>query len=372
MMDVKITIIGAGIVGLAIARRLSKTTEDVFIIEKNNDFGQESSSRNSEVIHSGIYYPEGSLKSQLCVSGNRMLYEYCSINDIAFNKCGKLIISSSGNDELKLRSILESARKNGVKDGRIIDKDEIGLLEPYINASSAIYFPSSGIVDSHSLMKQFETDALNNQCQTVYGSEVIAIKKLKKGFELQLKENDGSSYSFTSEIVINSAGLSADKLAAMPGINNNKYKIYYWKGEYFGLANGKHKYISSLVYPLPEQNNVGLGIHTTIDLAGMVRLGPNALFLKDNKIDYSVDPDHSRLFYESARDFLPFLEYKDLYPELAGIRPKLQKPGDAVRDFIIREESDSGYPGMINLVGIESPGLTACLSIAEYVSSLIP
>jgi len=370
-MDVNVTIIGAGIVGLAIAQEISKNSKDVFLIEKNLKFGQESSSRNSEVVHSGIHYPYGSLKTRLCIQGKEMLYDYCELKDISYRKCGKLIVSSSVTDKDTLIHILQRAQKNGVTDGRIINQDEIHDLEPDIIADTAVYFPSSGILDSHSLMKQFETDAINNETQVVYGSEVVSLKKLNEGYEVTLQEQDGSVYSFTSEKLINSAGLYADKISSMLGLTKPENQVFYWKGEYFSLSNGKHKFVSGLIYPVPEHNMVGLGIHTTVDLGGRVRLGPNALFMTDKNVDYSIDPEHAIDFHDSLKKYLPFMEPEDLVPDQVGIRPTLQKPGDPTRDFIIEEESDSGYPGFINLIGIESPGLTACMSIAEYVNQLI-
>lgn len=370
-MDVNITIIGAGVIGLAIAREISKNSTNIFLIEKNLKFGQESSSRNSEVVHSGIHYPYGSLKTRLCIQGKEMLYNYCDVNGISYRKCGKLIVSSSVAGQNTLIQILQRAQKNGVNDGRIIDKDEIHDIEPDIIADTAVYFPSSGIIDSHSLMKQFETDAINNESQLVYGSEVVSLKKLSNGYEVTLKEQGGSVYSFTSAKVINSAGLYADKIASMLELNIPENEIFYWKGEYFSLSNGKHKFVSGLIYPAPESNMVGLGIHTTVDLGGRVRLGPNALFMTDKKIDYSIDPEHAKDFFLSVKKYLPFLELNDLVPDMVGIRPKLQKPGDPIRDFMIREETNAGYPGFINLIGIESPGLTACMSIAKYVNQLI-
>ena len=370
MTDTKISIIGAGVVGLAIASRISKMTDSVFVLEKNLKFGQETSSRNSEVVHSGIYYPEGSLKALLCIEGKELLYNYCVQKDIAFNKCGKLIISNSKQENKVLENILLGAQKNGVKDGKTIDKEEITSLEPYIRAKNALFFPSSGVIDTHGLMKQLETDAINQGSEIVYGSEVTGIRKINEGYEITVSEQDGPGFSFTTEILINASGLNADMIPKMVGIKNSKYQQYYWKGEYFNLVNGKHKLVSRLVYPVPFKNTVGLGIHTTIDLSGRVKLGPNALYLRSKRTDYAIDHEHKNDFYESAKNYLPFLEPDDLVADQVGIRPKLQKPGDPVRDFIIKEESQAGFPGFINLIGIESPGLTACLSIANYVANL--
>jgi L-2-hydroxyglutarate oxidase LhgO len=371
MTDTNISIIGAGVVGLAIASKVSELTDAVFVLEKNLKFGQETSSRNSEVVHSGIYYPKSSLKALLCIEGKESLYSYCEKYDIPYNKCGKLIISKSEEEDGILENILEYAQNNDVTDGRIIENEEILQLEPYITARKAVFFPTTGVIDSHSLMKRLETESINNGTEIVYGSEVKGIKKITDGYEITVSEQSGSEFSFTTRYLINSAGLDADNISKLAGIDNQDYCQYFWKGEYFSLANGKHKLISRLVYPVPLKNTVGLGIHTTVDLSGRVKLGPNAVFLKNKQKDYSITPGHKEEFYQSVKTYLPFLEPEDMVPDQVGIRPKLQKPGDPVKDFIIKEESDAGFPGFINLLGIESPGLTACLSIAEYVSRLL-
>ncbi|MFH2144108.1 MAG: NAD(P)/FAD-dependent oxidoreductase [Bacteroidota bacterium] len=370
-MDTDITIVGAGVVGLAIAAEISRTNKDVFLMEKHLKFGQETSSRNSEVIHSGIYYPHGSLKGSLCVSGRQMLYDYCQKNDILHRMCGKLVVATDDFEMKQLPKIFDHARKNGVTDAELIEQDDIRNLEPNIFALQAIRFPSTGIIDTHGLMKQLETEACINGTQIVYGSEVKAIRKLKKGYEITISDADESEYNFTSGKIINSAGLYSDKIAEMIGINKPEYCLHFWKGEYFSVGNGKHKLINGLVYPVPESNTVSLGIHATIDFTGRMKLGPSAAYMKENIIDYTVDTKNKELFLKSAGRFLPFLEIEDLQPDQAGIRPKLQKPGDATRDFIIKEESDNGFPGFVNLIGIESPGLTSCLAIAKYINSLI-
>lgn len=374
MADVNITIIGAGVIGLAIAAELSNTYKNIFVLERNTKFGQETSSRNSEVIHSGIYYTTNSLKAKLCVEGRKKLYDYCDQKGILYNKCGKLIVATNKEEEKQLEGILAQSQANGVDDGQLIGKDKILELEPHIKAQAAIYFPSTGIIDSHGLMKQLETDAIVDGVEFAYATEVIGIQKISKSdnvnYRIEVKEQQGS-YSFTSNMVINAAGLYADTIAAMVGIVSPNYKQHYWKGEYFGIGNGKNKLINRLIYPVPNKNTTGLGIHATIDLNGGVKLGPNAIYLNNNTIDYTVDKNHSRDFYLSARRFMPFLQENDLHPDQAGIRPKLQQPGDIARDFIIAEESNKGFYGFINLVGLESPGITACLAIGVYLKNNI-
>ena len=369
-MDTNIVIIGAGVVGLAIAQELSKWFDDVFLMEKNATFGQETSSRNSEVIHSGIYYPQGSLKATLCVEGKELLYNYCRQKQIAHKKIGKLIVSTNASEDRILQAILRQAQNNNVTDAQLLTMKEIKQLEPHINATSALYFPSTGIVDSFGLMKQLENDAINQGVQVLYKKEITAIRKITNGYELTVSENN-ERFSFTASVVINAGGLYADKIAAMVGIYEPSYTLHYWKGEYFSVANGKHKLINHLIYPIPHQNNTGLGIHATLDINHRLKLGPNALYLPTHTLDYSVDKAHGESFYNAAKKILPFIEFDDLQADQAGIRPKLQKPGDAVRDFIICNETDKGFPNFINLIGIESPGLTSSLAIAKKINLMI-
>lgn len=369
-MDTQIVIVGAGVIGLAIAKTISSTFDNVYVIEKNKTFGQETSSRNSEVIHSGIYYPEYSLKAQLCVEGKQLLYDYCVKKGIPHKKIGKLIIANNPEEEKILDSLKQQSLKNGVDEFYFLNSNEIKDIEPHICASAALFFPTTGIIDSYSLMKQLETDAINQGVTFVYNSEVTSINKINQGYKITIKDA-GGYFDFSTKIIINTAGLFADNIASMIGMNNSTYIQYYWKGEYFSVINGKNKYLQHLVYPVPHKHQVGLGIHATLDLNNRLRLGPNAFFLENKTIDYTVNPDHRFDFYNAAHSYLPFLELNDLVPDQAGIRPKLQKPGDTFRDFIIRNEKDIGFPGFINLIGIESPGLTSCLAIGNKVLEIL-
>jgi L-2-hydroxyglutarate oxidase LhgO len=370
-MEAEITIIGAGVIGLAIAEEVSKDYKNVFLVEKNITFGQETSSRNSEVIHAGIYYTKDSLKAKLCIEGKLLLYDYCKKYDVPYKNCGKLIVATSEEEISVIEGIRQTAIKNGVDDLEVYSREQIAMAEPNIFALRALFSPSTGIIDSHSLMKRYETNAINNGCQIAYGSEVTAIKRLKEGYLISLLDADKKEYSFASRIVINSAGLTSDKVSEMVGIKDENLKILFCKGEYFRIKPPKNRLISRLVYPVPHHNMEGIGIHVTVDMGGGVKLGPDVRYLDSNVYDYKVTPSKQEAFYTSARKFLPFLEYDDLAPEMAGIRPKIQRPGDPLKDYYIREETGRGFPGFINLIGMESPGLTSSISIAKYVKSLM-
>lgn len=370
-MDAKITIIGAGVVGLAISERLSKESVDIFLIEKHMTFGQETSSRNSEVIHAGIYYPKGSLKSKLCVAGKQLLYDYCLKFGIGFNNCGKLILATSPEEISIIKGIKQTAENNGVDDLEILNKDQISDLEPEIYALQAIYSPSTGVIDSHGLMKRYEINTLNSGGQIVYGCEVTGIRKIENGYLITLLDADEKYFDFTTNVLINCAGLTSDKISEMLGLKDENLIIRFCKGEYFRLNPPKNRLISRLIYPVPVRNLEGIGIHVTVDMAGGVKLGPDVTYLDSNIYDYKVNPSKQEAFFNSARKFLPFLEFDDLSPEMAGIRPKIQRPGEPARDFYIMEETKRGCPGFINLIGIESPGLTSSIAIANYVMNLV-
>jgi len=370
-MDADITIIGAGVVGLAIAEKVSEEHNNVFLIEKHLSFGQETSSRNSEVIHAGIYYTMGSLKARLCVEGKWLLYDYCKKYNIPYNNCGKLIVATSKEEITVIEGLWQTAIRNSVNDLLFLERYQIAELQPDIFALKALFSPSTGIVDSHSLMKQYETNTINNGGQVVYGSEVTGISKISNGYRITLLDSDKRNYSFTTRIVINSAGLTSDKVSEMVGLTNDNLKILFCKGEYFRINPPKNRLIKRLIYPVPHQNMEGIGIHVTMDMGGGVKLGPDVKYLESNIYDYKLTASKQEAFFKSAKKFLPFLEYDDLAPEMAGIRPKIQKPGEPLRDFYIMEETKRGYPGFINLIGIESPGLTSSISIAKYVNDLI-
>ena len=354
-----LTVIGAGIVGLAVSSRLP--AGDNLVIEKNETFGRETSSRNSEVIHAGIYYPQDSFKARLCVSGNEMIYQICAEHNINHQRLGKIIVAVSEDEREELEVLYEHGRANGVRGLELLAQADVKRLEPKVRAVAGIYSPSTGIVDTHSLMRHFELRAKDNGVTFAYGCTLVGIERVVDGYQIKIKDVDGEVDTFFTRVIINSAGLQSDQVARMAGVD--EYCLHYCKGEYFSVGRGKQKNISHLVYPCPTK--VSLGVHTVVDLQGQMKLGPNAFYV--DKIDYEVDSDHLTEMYESASRYLPFLDRDDLTPDLSGIRPKLQAPGAEVKDFVISEESDRDLPGFINLIGIESPGLTASPANAEYI-----
>lgn len=370
MERVDVIIIGAGVVGLAIASELSRTrAAEIVLLEKYPYFGAETSSRNSEVIHAGMYYPGDSLKAQFCVRGNHLLYELCEKNRIPYRKCGKLIVASTAEEMGKVEELYRQGNINGVAGLVMLNTQQINALEPEVRAKDALYSPETGLIDAHRLMQFYETQAASNGVMIAYQNEVTGLEKQADAYKVTIRDETGGTFDILSGVVINSAGLNSDKVAEMAGIDpaRHQYRLHYCKGEYFNVANRHTGRIRHLVYPVPTEYS--LGIHTRLRLDGTLALGPSASYL--NEINYEVDPELQSEFYNSVKDFLPYIQYDDLTPEMAGIRPKLQGPGEKFRDFVISEESVKGFPGLINLIGIDSPGLTSAPAIAEYVTGLL-
>lgn len=364
--EVDVVIIGAGVVGLAIAAELSEQGRSVFVFERNSTFGQETSSRNSEVIHAGIYYPEDSLKAKLCVEGNRLLYEICEKHNIPHKRSGKIIVAADEEQIPKLENIYNQAVKNGVDNLELLSRNDIQKIEPNIIGRAGILSPSTGIIDTHSLMSFFHMYSIEHGSEFLFETEVVGLDKINTGWKVSVRDWEGIS-DLVAQVVINCAGLNSDTIAELAGVNNDNYRIYYCKGEYFSLSAKHRGSVNRLVYPTPEQ--ASLGVHVVLSLDGMMRLGPNAHYV--DAIDYKVDKSQQEEFFKSAKRLLPFIEFNDLTPDFAGIRPKLQGPEDLSRDFVICHEVQAGFSGLINLVGIESPGLTASLAIAKEVSSMV-
>jgi L-2-hydroxyglutarate oxidase LhgO len=370
MEQIDITIIGAGVIGLAVAAELSKVGQkDIFVIEKNYAFGQETSSRNSEVIHAGIYYPKNSLKAKTCVEGRHLLYEFCQKNNINHKKLGKLIVTIDDSEITELEELFKKGKGNGVDDLCLLNREEIKRIEPHIKTNAAIHSPSTGIIDSHSLMKKLASDFKSRGGEISYNTELTNINKIKDGFKLRVKDNNGEEFTFNTKVLINCAGLNSYQVSKLAGLDKKEYELKYCKGDYFRVGNNKSKFVNGLVYPVPKKDRGGLGIHATLDLGGNLRLGPDDEYI--DKIDYIIADSKGKFFHESAASFLPFIEADDLYADTAGIRPKLQGKGQDFRDFIIKEESENNLPELINLIGIESPGLTACLAIARIVNDMV-
>ena len=366
LIETEIVIIGAGVVGLAIAAELAERGRQVFVFERNQNFGQETSSRNSEVIHAGIYYPSNSLKAELCIEGRNRLYEICTRNRIPHRKTGKLILAVDDAEIPALERLFNQGISNGVSDLRMITSRDISRIEPNITGKAAILSPSTGIVNAHALMQFFFHKSIACGAEILFQSEAVGIEQTGDRWRTTVSDWEGSC-EVISEIVINSAGLQSQNVALLAGIERADYRIHFCKGEYFGINPRWRGSIERLVYPVPEQS--GLGIHATISLDRMLKLGPNACYV--DQIDYHVDPSHATEFLQHARSFLPFLEPGDISPDFAGVRPRLQGPGQPFRDFIIDHKGQTSNRGLINLIGIESPGLTAAPAIGRYVADTI-
>lgn len=364
MEKIDAAVIGAGVVGLAMARRLAQDGCDVLLLEAADAFGTGISARNSEVIHAGIYYPTGSLKARLCVSGRTMLYAYCTDHHIAHRQCGKLIVATHENQVPKLETIATHATVNGVSNLLRLSLEEARKLEPALECVAALHSPSTGIIDSHALMLSLLGDAQNAGALLALKSPVIGGESTRDGIVLEVGGDEPTQ--LTAKRVFNCAGLGAQpfglNLRGLP--NASVPPLSYAKGNYYSLV-GKAPF-SHLVYPVPE--DAGLGVHLTLDLAGQARFGPDVEWV--DSIDYSVDPRRAESFYASIRAYWPSLPDNSLAPAYAGIRPKPHLRGAAVQDFIIQGPNEHGIPGLVCLYGIESPGLTACLALAEHASRL--
>jgi L-2-hydroxyglutarate oxidase LhgO len=362
-MRFAITIIGAGVIGLAVASRLSDDYQNILLVEKNRSFGQETSSRNSEVIHAGIYYPAGFLKARLCVSGNKRLYDYCRRHNIPHERLGKLIVATNHEEIAQLHEIKKQADENGVEAMVFMNRSEVNKIEPLVNVVEALFSPDTGIIDSHALMRSLSAAAESRGVVFAYQAEATAIQYDGRRYRIEINKGE---YRIETKILINAAGLNADKVAAGVGIDIDQsgYRLKYCKGSYFTASPAPK--INHLIYPVPSKDKEGLGIHATIDLGRRVRFGPDVEYVSE--IDYRLDEAKKDDFHRSIRHYLPGIAADHLSADMCGIRPKLQGPGEPYKDFIIQEESDKGYPGLINLIGIESPGLTACLPIADHVA----
>lgn len=366
MEKIETLVIGAGAIGLAISRELAAAGQEVLLLDECQSFGQGISSRSSEVIHAGIYYPETSLKTILCVKGKTLLYHYCQENEISHQKIGKLIIANNEADIPRLKQLQKQAYNNQVTDLEWLDRSELIRLEPKLNAVAALHSPSTGIIDSHQLMMQLLADLESFGGCFVGNSQVTGIEISNNQFVANVQINQQEFYKIAANRVINAAGLMAVDVAnsILPAFPPTLIPtLYYSRGHYFSLR-GKAPF-KQLVYPLPEARQQGLGIHYTLDLAGQARFGPDTQYI--NHIDYSIPEERKEKFIQAIRRYYPSIQKDDIQPDYAGIRPKLQGPGRPFSDFIIQGPSVHKIKNLINLFGIESPGITASLAIAQYV-----
>jgi L-2-hydroxyglutarate oxidase LhgO len=370
-MDVDVTIVGAGVIGLAVAERLSRSSRSVLVLEKARSFGSEISSRNSQVVHAGMYYPTGTLKAALCVAGNRSLYAWCDAHGVPVKRVGKLIVATEPEEESKLQSILAQGGSNGVPNLELISGARAMALEPGVRATAALHSPDTGIVDGHGFMASLLAEARTRRCDVAWQHALVAVERKGDGYALEVADATGARMQLRTRVVVNAAGLDGDELAALAGIDVDAagYRLSYVKGSYFrvrgrGLA-------TRLIYPVPLPGLRGLGVHLTLELDGSCRLGPDVEAVAGRARDYDVSEHKARAFFETASRYLPGLGEADLYPDQAGIRPKLVPPDGGVGDFVVAEESARGLPGWVNLIGIESPGLTASLEVAARVESLL-
>jgi len=355
---VQVLVVGAGVVGLAIARKAALDGHEVIVAEATNAIGTGVSSRNSEVIHAGLYYPTGSKRAYHCPRGRRMLYEFCASHGVPHRKCGKLVVATSEPEIEKLGAILKQSQINGVEGCELIDASDAKRLEPELSCVAAMHSPETGVVDSHRYMLALRGDLEDHGGMIAFNTRIDRITQVEGGWLLEAG-ND----SITVDAVVNAAGLGAQKLGrATEGYPQERVpRLFLGKGSYFGYA-GKPVF-SRLIYPAPIHG--GLGVHVTLDLAGRMRFGPDVEWTEEE--NYDVDPKRADVFYAAIRKYFPRLRDGALVPDYAGIRPKLTGQSEAAADFMIDGPAQHGVPRLVNLFGIESPGLTSALSIAEEV-----
>jgi L-2-hydroxyglutarate oxidase LhgO len=369
MADTPLTVVGAGVVGLAVAARLAGRFPELVILERRERHGSETSSRNSEVIHGGMYYPAGSLKARLCVRGRHLLYELSERAGVPHRRIGKLIVALRPEETPELERLLALGRQNGVELS-LVGAQACHELEPAVPAVAGLLSPTTGIVSAHGLMDALLFEARRHGALLQPRAELVAIERRDADYRLEIRTPDGTE-TLTSERVVNAAGLESDRVAALAGIDVEAtgYRLHWWKGSYFAVNGRKARLVSRLVYPVPS--HVSLGVHVVLGLEGRLRFGPDAEHLPERQLDYAVDEAKRLAFAEAVGRLVPQLTALDLTPDIAGIRPKLQGPGEGYRDFVIAEESARGLPGFVNLIGIDSPGLTSAPAIAEEVERLL-
>jgi L-2-hydroxyglutarate oxidase LhgO len=364
MDKVECVVIGAGVIGLAIARRLAKAGREVIVLEAAEGIGTVTSSRNSEVIHAGIYYKAGSLMARMCVGGKRKLYDYCASHGIPHRNCGKLIVATTPKETEKLQSIRAHAEANGVLDMQVLSGEAARELEPALNCDAALLSPSTGIIDSHSYMLSLRGEA--EACGAAFAFHTPLLRAKASSGQVEIEAGGEAPMTLACDLLINAAGLDAPatarRIEGMPA--DLIPQAYLAKGNYFSCS--ARAPFSRLIYPVPEPG--GLGVHLTLDLAGQARFGPDVEWV--DHIDYEVDPKRAERFYPAIRKYWPTLPDGALMPSYSGMRPKIVPPAIASQDFVIQGPREHGVDGLINLFGIESPGLTSSLAIADHVGEL--
>jgi L-2-hydroxyglutarate oxidase LhgO len=365
MDKVDCVVVGAGVIGLAIARRLAQAGREVIVIEAAEGIGTVTSSRNSEVIHAGIYYRAGSLMARMCVSGKQALYRYCREHGIPHRNCGKLIVATTPSETEKLQSIRAHAEANGVDDLQLLTGAAARALEPALNCDAALLSPSTGIIDSHAYMLALRGDA--EEAGAAYAFHTPLLHARAGGDRIELETGGAAPMALACDLLVNAAGLSAPAVArSIEGMPVGLIPCAYLaKGNYFSCS--ARAPFSHLIYPVPEPG--GLGVHLTLDMAGQARFGPDVEWVE--RIDYAVDPARAERFYPAIRRYWPTLPDGALMPSYSGIRPKIVPPAVATQDFLIQGPADHGVAGLVNLFGIESPGLTSSLAIADHVGGLV-
>ena len=360
-------VIGAGVVGLACAYELSRRLDTVVVIEREVGPGREISSRNSGVVHAGIYYPKDSLKTKLCIEGKERLYRWCEARDVPHKHTGKLIVATSAEDESRLRKIAKHAAEVGAGELRLMSGREATEQEPELRCELALHSPTSGVVDVHEFIASLVREIHEADAATVYQTELESVERVSGGWIIRTTDTMGREAELETTRIVNAAGLSALDVARATGLAESEipWRLYPCKGSYFALGSGAPPTRNSLIYPLPEGG--GLGVHITADISGARRAGPDAEFI--DEIDYTVDESRIERFANAVARYIPAIRPEHLTPDYSGIRPKLVGPEGGFADFVVA--NPSSQPGVVHLIGIESPGLTASLAIGARVSEMI-
>lgn len=370
MSDVDTVIIGAGVIGLACAAAMATRGDTVLILEQNSSPGQETSSRNSGVIHAGLYYPKNSLKARMCVRGRELLYERAARRGIPHKKLGKLVIAAEPDELPKLEALTKVAQDNGAPGLVLLDRAEVNKREPHVRAEAALWSPETGIVDAHALVADYRAEAVSHGAELCLRTRVVAIEHSAGRYRIVTEQTASAEQAdVLATNVINAAGLHASEIAALAGLPVEQlgYVQHLCKGDYFQVSARIGRMLSHLIYPMPV--HAGLGVHLTFDTGGQLRAGPDTEYV--SAPTYLIDAAKRSAFAAAVSRYLPMVTEDDFEPDYAGLRPKLQGPGQPFRDFVIEEASSHGLPHFVNLLGIESPGLTASEAIAEQVCSLL-